>query len=259
MSEAWLTIPWKVNEKQPKDKLTDILLEIGASMKRMDALRALGNPGYDLTNQLLARVLRVKNLLDTWTYEYEQQVRVFDYTMAPYMPLFIQHDSDFALVYLSMLYWCACMFVDTTLEFAFQLRDEGNKPDDETAIRILENSKIYAYKIARCAHLIFSPNAGVCYQSMARIPITFGIRLLIAIEPPAFPSLERQTLEFLNKTDVLGGRLGSMAEVIEESMVREYLESAMGSELSKAKAKALAWWAVGLASRYGQHDQRPLR
>lgn len=254
-----MTIPWKVSEKQPKDKLTDILLEIGASMKRMDALRALGNPGYALTNQLLARVLRVKSLLDTWTSEYEQQVRVFDYTVAPFMPLFIQHDSDLALVYLSMLYWCACMFVETTVEFAFQLRDEGQRPDDETATRILENSKIYAYKIAHCAHLIFSPSAGICFQSMARVPITFGIRLLIAIEPPTFPSLERQTLELLNKTDLLGGQLGGIAEVVEEVMVREHLESAMGGEIRKAKAKALAWWAVGLASRYGQHDQRPLR
>lgn len=257
MSEAWLTTPWKINEKQPKDKLTDILLEIGTLMKRMDALRALGNPGYDLTNQLLARVLQVKNLLDTWTYEYEQQMRVFDYSVAPYMPPFLQHDNDLALVYLSMLYWCACIFVDTTIEFAFQLRDEGQKPDDETAIRILDNSKTYAYKIAHSAYLMFSPNAGVCYQSMARVPITFAIRLLVAIESPECPSAERQTLELLNKTDLLGARLGGIAEVVEEDMVKRHLESAAGMELRKAKAKALAWWAVGLASRYGQ-DQRPL-
>lgn len=63
-SDRWKTIPWKTRRKSPKDKLTDIVLEIPGLLEDLNELMT-SPPGEDF-RPLAKRILSIESNLERW-------------------------------------------------------------------------------------------------------------------------------------------------------------------------------------------------
>lgn len=267
----WKNTPWSTHPKKPKDTLTDILHEIALLLEGLDEVRASSGTS-EKAQQLLLDASRTKHNLDAWSLSVSASNKSFiRLTNSTIEPPEVRSTLDISLLYLTNMYYCACMLLETTIGFLHLAIDSqkgqsvldeethisekrlnsssGNNTDNEQdsiavsayelqELAILKASKVYAYKVAHSSHLLRGSNVGIYMYSESIQPIALACSLLTALEPAREASPERQRLEYLFTSHALFEWVSQFAEATEN---RE-------DDLEEAKSRRFRWWTKGLNS-----------
>ena len=121
-ADEWKTIPWRKEQKTPKDKILDILADVPGHFEDLDTLRSCYDPqkALDLCSRLQADCDRACKALEQWKAEMGPSIEKYDYseTISPLSPPKSIKDLD--LLYNSHLYWMTCAAVYSTVHFCWQ-------------------------------------------------------------------------------------------------------------------------------------------
>lgn len=255
----WKNTPWSTYPKKPKDTLTDILHEIALLLEGLDEVRASSGTS-EKAEQLLLEASQTKQNLDAWSRNVSASNKSFVRLTNPTIESpELRSTLDISLLYLTNVYWCACMLLETTIGFlhlvidtqisqpvleqethvsAKHLDSSGKKKTDNgesLELAILKASKVYAYKVAYSSHLLRGSNVGIYMYSESIQPIALACSLLTALEPAREASPERQRLEYLFRSHALFKWVYQFADATDNTEDR----------LEAAQLRRLKWWTRG--------------
>jgi hypothetical protein len=192
----WKTIPWREQEKTPKDKVLDILASVPGHFEDLDALRTCADPeeAAALRAQLQADCVKAHEQLEAWEREIGPSIREYDYAAAAGALPEPESVADLELLHVSHLYWMTCATIYSTMHFCDNL-PPGKDPRE------------YAYKIAHAVHLFSAPRHGLSGFHAALIPLGVALRILRLVDPGSERRQQALLVDYLGRPD-MGGYAG---------------------------------------------------
>ncbi|KAL7935144.1 hypothetical protein V8C35DRAFT_279598 [Trichoderma chlorosporum] len=233
---AWRTIPWELTEKSSKDKLLDILLTIPSLLETMDHLKTCSQGSEETRKRewLLKTYRACTRDLAVWRVSSGHDVDKFDYTVVGAALPKLETDEDFAMLYLTNLFWITSLYLSNIQDFignpqssktAFSLSlnpRSGSRTDTigpassgskclehmSEATTPLDSPTSYACRIAHAIPLFLQPNAGTVYANAALFPMGVALQWFGEVEPGDTPSPEHHMMLELFQQPLMGSYVG---------------------------------------------------
>jgi hypothetical protein len=167
-ADEWKSVPWLETQKNLKDHLLDILVNMPALLEDLDNMTACD----DLTKK---EALRRDLVARCWVYD--RQLRAWLNSTCPsaencaqtYQQTRIDTASleDIGLTYAFQTFWKTCLLLYTTLRLASDL---------QTTLPDYTDPQIYVRNIALTTPTLLNPSAGIYGQHIMILPFALALQ-----------------------------------------------------------------------------------
>lgn len=158
----WITAPWQTIPKKPNDLIVDILIEITGLLEDYDSLKAQDDHDSrdELRQDLVLRCWQLESKLALWLSTVHIDDTTYHALDVPDAPFSIY---VLAAAHLMCIYWCACIYVYSTLRDLLSESEIQRLPP-------YVNPQIFFRSIAEAVTVMLHPSSGVFGAQLAYFP-----------------------------------------------------------------------------------------
>lgn len=189
-NEEWKTVPWKKQDKTPRDRLLDTAAEVPGLLEDLD--RCCNLPSSKLYGALLHTISSIDEGLNHWaetgapmSHLRDLQDRGFDTASR----------GDIAVTEVMTIYWSMCILTYSALEIVVRLSPDlasSSPVIGQLATLPRTRPRQYCALIADAVGVFFQPTAGAMFAKSAAFPI--GVTLGYLMSTEGLGSRDGQTL-----------------------------------------------------------------
>ncbi|KAH7018202.1 uncharacterized protein B0I36DRAFT_335488 [Microdochium trichocladiopsis] len=173
-SPEWMSVPWLVIPKNPRDRLVDIMFEVAGLLEDIDSLQAAasnGDKNYETLRLDIADACwQLDERLQRWSAEDAPVVSFYD-SAGSFREAW--DPDDYARADMVQVYWSACLLL-------YELM--GMVVDDPQSLPARCDPLVYLRKIGETLPVIWTAGAGIIATARGTFPM--GVALYVLYSHP---------------------------------------------------------------------------